>query len=171
MATGLEAIFLQHRPTLLRFLRARGAGDGAEDLLQEMWLRIQEKTLGPIADPVPYLHRMANNLMLDRYRSAERRGRREQDWVDGMAGPVAEASHEAPADERLIAAERLSRAETVLRALGPRVETVFRRFRLDGVGQRQIAQDLGVSLTTVEKDLQKAYRALVALQRELEAEG
>lgn len=171
MATGLEAIFLQHRATLLRFLRARGAGDSAEDLLQELWLRTREKTLGPIADPLPYLHRMANNLMLDRYRSTERRGRREREWVEGMTGPVAEASDEAPADERMIAAERLSRAEAELRALGPRVETVFRRFRLDGVGQRQIAQDLGVSLTTVEKDLQKAYRALLALQRELESEA
>ncbi|HEY0324811.1 MAG TPA: RNA polymerase subunit sigma-70, partial [Allosphingosinicella sp.] len=32
---GLEAVFLTHRAALLRFLRARGAGDAAEDLLQE----------------------------------------------------------------------------------------------------------------------------------------
>lgn len=169
MAAGLEAVFLQHRATLLRFLRARGAGDAAEDLLQEMWLRLSEKTLGPVADPLPYLHRMANNLMLDRYRAATRRGKREHDWTEGMTGPVAEASNEAPVDERLISTEQLQEAEAVLRALGPRVETVFRRFRLDGVGQRVIAQDLGVSLTTVEKDLQKAYRALIALRQRMDA--
>ena len=36
MATGLSAIFMANRAALLRFLRARGAGDDAEDLLQDM---------------------------------------------------------------------------------------------------------------------------------------
>jgi len=58
----------------------------------------------------------------------------------------------------------------VLRSLGPRVEMVFRRFRLEGVGQRLIAEELGVSLTTVEKDLQKAYRAMIALKQKLDTE-
>lgn len=73
MATGLSAIFLNNRPALLRFLRARGAGDESEDLLQDMWMKLEEKNLGPVTDPLPYLYRMANNLMLDRYRSATRR--------------------------------------------------------------------------------------------------
>jgi RNA polymerase sigma-70 factor (ECF subfamily) len=54
--------------------------------------------------------------------------------------------------------------------LGPRVELVFRRFRIEGVGQRLIAEELGVSLTTVEKDLQKAYRAMLALKQSLDTE-
>ena len=58
----------------------------------------------------------------------------------------------------------------MLRDLGPRVELVFRRFRLEGVGQKAIAEQLGVSLTTVEKDLQKAYRALIALQKNWDTE-
>src|SRR3546814_18656037 len=61
MATGLSAIFLHNRPALLRFLRARGAGDESEDLLQDMWMKLEEKDLGPVADPLPYLYRMANN--------------------------------------------------------------------------------------------------------------
>ncbi|CAN5329843.1 RNA polymerase sigma factor [soil metagenome] len=167
---GLEAIFLQHRDALLRFLRARGAADTAEDLLQDMWLKLSGREMDAVEEPLPYLYRMANNLMLDRHRSATRRERREQDWTQGMAGPVAEQSHDVPADERLIAADRLEEAGAVLRSLGPRAEAVFRRFRIEGIGQRQIAQDLGVSLTTVEKDLQKAYRALIALKRRFDAE-
>ena len=170
MTAGLEAVFLEHRATLLRFLRARGAADAAEDLLQELWLRIESKPPGPVADPLAYLHRMANNLMLDRYRASNRRERRERDWSDAGSSVLAEASDEAPADERLIAAERLATAEAALQALGPRVDTVFRRFRLDGIGQKQIAAELGVSLTTVEKDLQKAYRALLTLRRRFEDE-
>lgn len=150
---------------LLRFLRARGAGDSAEDLLQEIWLRVSSRDPGPIADPLPYLYRTANNLMLDRYRSDMRRQRREKDWTDS------EVEHdEGPPEDRTIAAEQLAQVDALLRDLGPRVETVFRRFRLEGEGQRQIAQDLGVSLTTVEKDLQKAYRALVTLKQRFDTD-
>ena len=74
---GLEAVFLANRDKLLRFLVARGAGDDAEDLLQDMWMKLEAKDLGPVSDPLPYLYRMANNLMLDRYRSSSRRERRE----------------------------------------------------------------------------------------------
>ncbi|MHA6767091.1 RNA polymerase sigma factor [Sphingobium ummariense] len=170
MATGLSAIFLANRAALLRFVRARGAGDDAEDVIQEMWMKLEAKDLGPVADPLPYLYRMANNLMLDRYRSATRRERREQDWAEGAGGVMADPSEDLAVDERMILAQRLREAEKVLRELGPRVELVFRRFRLEGVGQRQIAEDLGVSLTTVEKDLQKAYRAMLALRLRLDTE-
>jgi RNA polymerase sigma-70 factor (ECF subfamily) len=170
MATGLSAIFLANRPALLRFLRARGAGNDAEDLAQDMWMKLEAKNLGPIADPLPYLYRMANNLMLDRYRSATRRERREQDWAEGAGGVMADPSEDVAIDERLILNQRLEEARAALRSLGPRVEMVFRRFRIEGVGQRAIAEELGVSLTTVEKDLQKAYRAMIALKQKLETE-
>ena len=49
MATGLSAIFFQNRAALLRFLRARGAGEDAEDLLQDMWMKLEAKDLGPLA--------------------------------------------------------------------------------------------------------------------------
>lgn len=170
MATGLSAIFMANRPALLRFLRARGAGVDAEDLLQDMWMKLEAKDLGPVADPLPYLYRMANNLMLDRYRSATRRERREQDWAEGAGGVMADPSEDIAVDDRMILNERLEQARAALRALGPRVELVFRRFRIDGVGQKRIAEDLGVSLTTVEKDLQKAYRAMLALKQRLDTE-
>jgi RNA polymerase sigma-70 factor (ECF subfamily) len=170
MATGLSAIFLNNRPALLRFLRARGAGEDAEDMLQDIWMKLEEKDLGPVADPLPYLYRMANNLMLDRYRSATRRERREQDWAEGAGGVMADPSEDIAIDERLILNERLEEVRNVLRSLGPRVELVFRRFRIEGVGQRLIADELGVSLTTVEKDLQKAYRAMIALKRKMDTE-
>lgn len=170
MTSGLEAIFLENRASLLRFLRARGAGDESEDLLQEIWMRLSEKTLGPVADPLPYLYRMANNLMLDRHRSRVRREKREQDWTEDTVDTATGAAPDAPADDRLIHAQSLSQVEAALRALGPRVEMVLRRFRLEGVGQKQIAEELGVSLTTVEKDLQKAYRALMTLKAEMDAQ-
>ena len=113
---------------------------------------------------------MANNLMLDRYRSATRRERREQDWAEGAGGVMADPNDDLAVDERMILNQRLEQARGILADLGPRVELVFRRFRIEGVGQRLIAEELGVSLTTVEKDLQKAYRAMLALKQSLDTE-
>lgn len=67
--SGLQATMIENWAALLRFLRARGAGDAAEDLLQELWFRASSAASGTIADPLAYLYRAANNLMLDHRRS------------------------------------------------------------------------------------------------------
>src|SRR5262249_7594904 len=138
---GLEAVFLNQRAALLRFLRARGAGEGAEDLLQEMWIRAGAGARGPIADPVAYLYRAANNLMLDRRRAELRGARRDRDWHE--LGPGDGVVADAPAGERvLIAREQLAATEAALRALGERTDFVFRRYRIEGASQRAIAAEL-----------------------------
>ncbi len=167
--SGLEAVFMENRAALLRFLRARGVPEGAEDLLQEMWIKAAAGANGPIADPLAYLYRTANNLMLDRRRAALRAQRRDHDWhaiSDGELGVS-----EAPAGERvLIARAQLAAAEAALKALGPRTDHVFRRFRIEGVSQREIADEFGISLSAVEKHLQKAYRALIELRGRFDAD-
>lgn len=167
-ANGLEGVFLAHRARLLGFLRAHGAGEAAEDLLQELWLKVASARTGPIAQPLSYLFRAANNLMLDRYRSVRQDVKREQDWSDATGSTVAGRSDEPAGERVLIARETLRQAEAVLAELGPRVERIFRRHRLDGIGQREIAAELGVSLSTVESDLRKAYKALIAFRRSLD---
>lgn len=162
---GLQRVFLDERARLLRFLAARGAGDAAEDVLQDLWQKIEAAEARPIADPVSYLFRAAENVMRDRRRAEVSRDRRQHEWHDVAGGDA------PPQGERvLIARERLRAAEAALAALGPRVEQVFRRYRLDGWGQAAIARELGISLSSVEKDLQKAYRALAELKGRFDAE-
>jgi RNA polymerase sigma-70 factor (ECF subfamily) len=163
---GLQRVVLNERARLLRFLIARGAGDDAEDLLQDLWQRVSASPAQPIADPVSYLFRAAENLMRDLRRSTTSRERRQFDWQDSRP-----AADEEPLGERvLIARARLRDVDEALAALGPRVERVFRRYRIDGIGQAAIARELGISLSSVEKDLQKAYRALAGLKRRFDAE-
>ena len=163
-AGGLEAVYLDRRDALVRFLRARGAADQAEDLVQELWLKVAAAPPAPIADPVSYLYRAANNLMISRHRSAERSGRREDEWSG--AGDQEDRSGEAAVAAR----QEIARAEERLRALGPRVLRTFLLFRVEGVPQKEIASTLGVSLSAVEKDLQRAYRAIAGLRSESDAE-
>jgi len=153
--SGLEATYLDNRDDLLRFLRARGAGDAAEDLLHEVWLRISRAQTGPVASPLSYLYSAANMAMIDRHRSAVQAARRDAEWSETRR------DHEPSPEAGVAEAQEVASVLAVIERLGPRAATAFRRHRIDGVGQRQVADELGVSLSTVESDLRGAYRALL----------
>lgn len=170
MLQGLQAVFFDSQEPLLRFLRARGAGEHAEDLVQEVWLRASTQNSGPIANPRSYLFRVAHNLMIDVHRTNVQRQRREQLWSDVNGASGDDLSDDPSAERSMIASAMLERATHVLNELGEPTTTIFSRFRIEGVGQKIIARDLSVSLATVEKHLQKAYRAMAALKREFDTE-
>jgi RNA polymerase sigma-70 factor (ECF subfamily) len=167
--SGLEAVFLENRAALTRFLASHGAGDAAEDLLHELWIRLSAGAASPVAQPLSYLYRAANNLVIDWHRSRRQAHKRNADWSDATGSAWLEASNEPLADRLLVGREALTGAEAALTALGQRVSAVFRMHRLEGVAQREIADRIGVSLSTVESDLRKAYRALVDYRRTLDA--
>jgi RNA polymerase sigma-70 factor (ECF subfamily) len=170
MAGGIEAVFLSNREALLRFLRARGAAADAEDLLQELWLKVSAAPARPVAEPLGYLYRMANNLMLDQRRSEGRRKVREFEWTAPDAARPTGVPEVTSAERVLAAREQVKAIEDALAALGERTEAIFRRYRLDGVAQQEIAREYGISVSAVEKHLQRAYRALVQLRGQLDAE-
>jgi RNA polymerase sigma factor (sigma-70 family) len=166
--SGLQAVILANRDKLLRFLIAHGAGDAAEDVLQDLYVRVATTDAGPVAQPLSYLYRAANNLMVDRFRSRRQAERREQDWSDAAGPTEPDRSDAPPPDRSLVARETLAGVQAVLDGLGARTATIFRRHRIEGVQQRDIARELGVSLSTVEADLRRAYRALLDYRRSID---
>jgi RNA polymerase sigma factor (sigma-70 family) len=160
----LAAVFHAHRLALLRFLRARGAGADAEDLLHDLWLRISTLSDRSIDQRAGYLFGAASNLLLERRSSTATTMRRDHQWAEMHDRGEGAGLDEPGSDQVLIAREALDRVQAVIEALGPRAAHAFRRFRLDGAAIGAVAQELGVSRSTVEKDLQKVYRALLALR-------
>lgn len=156
-AAGLKAHFLNERPMLLRLLRARlGNIDDAEEILQDLWLKLDHAASGPIAEPGAYLFRIANNLALDRRRAAMARLKRESDWSD-----VHVADSQAPSAEwTLIHSQRLAQIDAALRTLPERTARIFRDYRYEGIPRKAIAEALGISVSAVEKHLQRAYQAI-----------
>jgi len=167
---GLLSLFEESRGMLLRYLRAHGAGDAAEDCLQELWLRVSAARPGPIGNPKSYFFRMATNLMIDRRRAETQALRRDRDWVE-LASPHADGPAAQPDPERLaIQRQRLSIVEGALADLPARALGIFRLHRIDGLTQRQVAERLGLSTSTVESDLRQAYRLLADLRERLDEE-
>jgi RNA polymerase sigma factor (sigma-70 family) len=166
VSDALIDVFIANRKQLIRFLRGRTAGVNgveAEDILQELWVRVSTADIADIEDPQSYLFRMAHNLVLNRARDVTRRHSREADW-SYVHGRDQDGVEEALAERGVLARERLVMVDKILRGLGDRAARVFHRYRIDGVDQRRIADELNVSLSTVEKDLNVAYRALLAFK-------
>lgn len=170
-ATSLQQTYLLHRSELEGFLRARCKNaDGAQDLLQDLWLKLGRIDQAAITDPLAYLYRMANNLVFDRQRSVQQRSLREEAWQQTAEGASNDISG-APSAERIVAAkQQINLVDQSLRELGERTYRIVRRFRIDEIGQRQIAEEEGISVSAVEKHLQKAYRTVIALRARLDAE-
>jgi RNA polymerase sigma-70 factor (ECF subfamily) len=168
--SGLAAVLEANRRALNRFLAARGASPHeAEDILQEVFLKLGKLPTGPIADPLAYLYRMADNLLLDARRSRTRRSAREEAWTAARHG-IGEIDNQPSAEDQLIARERLNLVRQALGRLPERTLYIFRRFRLDEIGQRQIAAELGITVSAVEKHLQRAYRALFDARSAIDAD-
>src|SRR3546814_16692915 len=69
-----------------------------------------------------------------------------------------EASSEPSAERRLAATQEAAQVLAMLDGLGPRIAQTFRRHRVDGIAQKAVAAELGVSLSTVESDRSDARR-------------
>lgn len=158
------ALFAANRAKIIGYLRALGAADHAEDLAHETWLRIARR---PETEPltVSYLMRVAHNLFIDHIRSDRQRRRREDVYQhDGPDG--GEIDHAPDTVRVLLSRERLARLDAALQALGPRTETIVRRHRIEGISHRTLAQEFGISVSAIEKQLQKAYRVITLIQIE-----
>ena len=172
-AQSLQRLFMASRPALLRFVQLRGvSADEAEDLVQDLYLKLDGLKVGRIAEPRAYLYRMADNLLLDRRRAAIRRARREELWSqDGPGSQASPGDAAAAADDALIARQQLHIVEAALASLPERTVEIFRRFRIEGERQKRIAADFGISVSAVEKHLQRAYDVVLAVKAKTNEEN
>lgn len=99
-------------------------------------------------------------MVIDHWRRREL----ERAWLETLASLP---EPEAPAPEtRLIFLEALIEIDRLLDSLKPRVRTAFLLAQLDGLTCPQIAERLGVSLSTVERYITKALYSCYTLRFE-----
>jgi len=167
MSAGLKAVFLTERPMLLRLLTARlRDADAAQDVLQDLWIRLESAASGPVADPAAYLFRMANNLAFDRRRSEARRTARDGAWLDIQS----DAADFPNAEDTLISRERLAAIEAAVARLPDRTAAIFRAYRFDGRSRKEIAAREGISVSAIEKHLHRAYKAIHMIADDLDVD-
>jgi RNA polymerase sigma-70 factor (ECF subfamily) len=163
--SGLYAVFAAERAALARFLRARCADPAdADDLLQDLWVRIGTAAPGPVGNARAYLFRMANNLVLDTRRARQRAMARDRGWLgaDGHGNaPPDQRADPAPDAEALLARQQeLRLLNEAIDDLPAGAARALRLHRIDGLPQAEVAQIMGISRSGVEKHLAVALRHL-----------
>jgi RNA polymerase sigma factor (sigma-70 family) len=134
-------------------LRRRGrTPDEADDLIQEAFLRLHVYCRDhTVRNTAAFLLRTALNLALDHRRRA-----RVAAIVPGALEDLPLADPSPLPDEVCAARERLQRMKAGLEAMSPRRREVFILNRIEGYSFPQIAAQLGITVSAVEKHAAKA---------------
>lgn len=161
----LIAIYLDRRANLVRYFAARtGSAAAAEDLAQELYLKLAAREPGEADKPVALLYRIATNLMLDRRRSEARGAARDSAWRSQAHAEVGgqDVAEEPRADDVVASRQRLQQLLTAVGELPPQMQRAFRFHKLDGMSHAETALKMGISVKSVEKHISAALKSLTA---------
>lgn len=164
-AQGLESLYRAHRADLLRFLIARTADPSeAEDILQELWIKVKLPSGAPVANGRAYIYRMAQNLVVDRLRERQRRMRRERTWSDARAVHVPTSAEPADlamnAEDVMLEREEKALLASTVAALPEGARRAFELHKIEGLSHSEVADRLGISKSGVEKHMAVAMKYL-----------
>ncbi len=154
----LHQTYHAHERELIRFLARRlRCMATARDMAQDIYLKLRDvQDESAIRNGRAYLFRMAANLATDHQRGEARRAELLAEAHDLLWG----ASPASTPETECLARDELRRVEQALHALPAQTRQIFDLNRFQGLSQREIAERLGVSSTTVEKHIRRALDRL-----------
>lgn len=159
---SIGEMYAGHHLWLVGWLRRRlGCPHNAADLAQDTFTRVISRRDALYADEArALLTTIAKGLVIDHFR----RSALEQAFIQALSS-LPEAI--APSVEtQLILLETLVEVDRLLEGLPAKVRQAFLLSQLDGLGYAQIAQELGVSLSSVQQYMTRAYAACYAARGE-----
>ncbi|MEM7058740.1 MAG: RNA polymerase sigma factor [Pseudomonadota bacterium] len=155
--------FLSELPGLRRYFIARnGCSTTAEDLVQDVWIRLSRKADRRVRSPRAYLWQIAANLATDRRR------------VDGRKPAFAELSSATEVsdgtgtpEQTVLAREALQLVGAALQELPSRRREIFIAVNLHGENSSCLAERFGISRRMVQIETRLAFEhCLEALARQ-----
>jgi len=162
--TALEELFQSHGPGLVRFLsRKMRSTEDAEDIAQNAFIRIQRvANSGELDNLKAYLYQTASNLAIDQLR----REKLHNNYVNQETNKQLHGDESSPSmsdhctPERLLAAQRqLKEISKALDNLPLKCRQAFLLHRNKGLSYSEIAQEMSVSVSSVEKYILQSLKS------------
>jgi RNA polymerase sigma-70 factor, ECF subfamily len=155
--TAFDALFRKWYEPLVRYAATMADGDvdEAEDLVQQVFVKFWEQREALVVQysTKAYLYRMVHNRALNRMRSFRAKERYSDHQIRIM-----ENTHEPSPDS--MDSELQQRYKKALTLLPPQCRQVFELSRFEELKYREIADQLGISIKTVETQMGKALKML-----------
>lgn len=162
----IERVLKEHGPALKRFLQMRLAlEEDQEDIIQDLFVRLTqmenlaERLASESGSTRCYLFSILNSLITDLQRRYLRRGGQHESYNDDCIPTRVQAPEPVNSSRQL-----LDRSMEVIMKLSDRHRQAFVLHRFKNMGYREIADEMGVSMTSVERYIS---RALAVLRKEL----
>jgi RNA polymerase sigma-70 factor (ECF subfamily) len=156
-AEGLREWVERYGPALRRHFQKRGVGPDAEDLAQEVFLRLQIASGRIAIDNVErYIFRIANNVLISRHRRDLVEGR---PFRDALPDDI-EAAEPLSPERILLGREHWIRFQAGLEALPKRAREAFLLHRFENMTYAAIARRMAISTSAVEKLIGRALHQL-----------
>lgn len=140
----------RHSASLRRFLvKLLNSEADADDVLQELHIRLIRKERGEPVDAFPrsYLLMTATNIIRDRWR----RQRVRQADLHIPLDQLEQADEQPSADTTLIWRQGLQIVKSALAELKPSDRLIFLQHRVQGKTFREISEETGIPLRTVQR--------------------
>lgn len=155
-AQELESIYRAQRGKLLRRLARKTGFERAEDIVQQVFLRLAGRPglASDIETPANYLAAATSNALRDAERASIRQHAESHVTLDDAVLPDCDPIR------HLEARDRLARIEKALTRMKPLTRDIFLARRLDGYSYSEIAQKTGLSVRGVEKQMSRALAQL-----------
>lgn len=151
---SLEALDRAFRASLRRYFmrRVRDRGE-IDDMVQQVFERLLKRGgLDGIGQVGGYIFQIASSVLADSQRSRKVRHSDQHEEFD----PHSHGDVAFSAEHVFLMRERLTRATAILLELPERTRVIFVLRRLEGMKYRDIAIRLGISVSAVEKHMERA---------------
>jgi RNA polymerase sigma-70 factor (ECF subfamily) len=149
-----------HEPALRAWLAGRIiVGLEIDDIVQETYTRlILLQSVDGVRNPKTYAFQTAYSVMMTHLRRSRVVSFKAMSDIDYLGAAADDPSPEQQTADR----DELRHLADAISQLPPRVAEVFRLRRLQGLSQKEIAAQLGISESTVEKHMGKGIHMLAA---------
>lgn len=154
---AFEQMNRRFRPGLMAyFLRRLRNHAEAEDLTQEVFVRLVAANPKKVQSAEAYIFQVAANLLRDR----SRREKVRFEYLDAAMSEEGVGVDALDPQRVSVARESLAAMAAALRELPERERSIFMLYRLENVSKRDIADVFQVSLSTLERCLARAMAHL-----------
>ncbi|GGG74497.1 RNA polymerase sigma factor [Parapedobacter pyrenivorans] len=152
---AFERLYKAFAPVLYqRLLRLFKDTDTVEEIIQDTFLKLWEKReqINPEQAAKTYLYRIADNLAVDVFRKISRdKALQEELWASTV-------SFYLQTEETLIAKEQYQLVHQAIEHLSPKRKQILLLCKLEGRSYQEVAEMMGVSVSTVSSHLVKAVK-------------